>query len=307
MQRLILLILGLTLLPVAALSAQTCSPGDTLRITRQGAALWYILVDGDTLRHRADGPPRGFTSEGVAAAHAVALRALTRRTVELHQTYRGRVLGCIPSVPASPSPGDTLVPPPAPDSLPAETPEQPPQDTVALGPVRPRALGTITCRPEAICTGDARASVGDSLQWIDEGSGVVLGDFRGFLWGPRTLGFTPGAPRTRTWWIVAHSGPLADTARVVWTVPVTEETVYPALPLGTVIGAGLPLQRWITEHPVDGGPVVHWMSEGGSALVSRCGGLWLSAAWAPAESLRVGRVDRPALEEGMRTCRGVIP
>ena len=263
----------------AAVSAQACSPSDTLRIVRQGAALWYILVDGDSLRHVPGGPPRGFTSEGVAAAHAVALRALTGRTIMLHQTYRGRILGCIPTSP--PQQGDSLAPPPASDSLPTEPPEVTPQDTVAPGVVMPRALGVITCRPESACEFDASASVGDSVSW--EGSdGFHL--FSGPVWSTPRQGFgspsNPQEPRVRTWWIVAHSGPRADTAVVVWTVPVTEETVYPATPMGTVIGAALPLRRWVMVDPATGRDVVLFLPWG-SPAVDQCSHYWLWRAWSP--------------------------
>lgn len=227
--RVALALLAAWLLGASALQSQVCSPSDTIRLTRQGAALWYLLVDGDTLRHQPGGPPRAFTSEGIAAAHGVALRALTRRTIEVHQTYRGRILGCMPTSPVDGR--DTTAVPPAIDSLPPIiSPEPTPQDTVAPDPGIPSARGVITCQPEALCTGDARASVGDSVVWMSEsstGAATRLSDFQGLQWGPRTLGFPAGAPHTRTWWIVAWSGATADTARVVWTVPVTVATTYP--------------------------------------------------------------------------------
>ena len=323
----IFVIIGVLLL-ISTLSAQQmCSATDTLRTVRQGGGFWYLVNETgtDSLRH-LNGNSRGFGSSDNATAMAIFLQKTTGNKWNISNTSTIRIVGCISSevdtILAS-TPPDTVVITMPPDTVFVNVPPDTvvitmPPDTVFVTPVvedttsSPVALGFITCHPESACTGDASPSMGDSTQWYSESSpgiGILLTD-RGSLWSAAKIGFgdstNPTAPRTRIWWIVSWLGSKADTSKIIWTVPVTEPTVWAAEPLRTNIGAGLPMQRWITEHLTDGGAVYHWMPSGGSSLVFRCGGVWLGAAWAQAESTKVGRVDRKALLEGMRICRGTI-
>lgn len=307
------------LLGASALRAQVvCGPADTTVAIRQGGGLAYIIAGGDSVRHTS-GVARGWTTIDRATAVASWLAAF-HENVEVRQTIRVRIRGCLPVVsdtvrlvdtvlvPSSPGDArDTIAVPPAIDSLPPAVPEQPPQDTVAPDPGTPSARGVITCQPEALCSGDAHASVGDSVVWMDEtgpGTAARLGDFQGLQWGPRVV----SSPRARTWWLVAWSGSVADTARVVWIVPVTEATVYTALPLGTEIGTEAQLLSWVVADPRDGQGVT-LRAAWGTPAVESCAHVWLWAAWTPAlDSLQPpgDTLWRAWLPPRLVSCRGVI-
>ena len=322
-RRLLVSLLLLLALP-AAVTAQVCNPTDTLRFVRTGGALWTLVVGGDTVSQH--------TSGEIAAARGAVLSVLTGKEYELlPPIFRGRYDGCVPLLrdtvwvvlldtvrvmdtvflPPPPQQGDSLAPPPASDSLPPEVPEQPPQDTVAPVPGTPSARGAITCQPEALCTGDARASVADSVVWMDEtgpGTALRLGDFQGLLWGPRTMGFTPGSRRTRTWWIVAWLGATADTSRIVWTVPVTASTTYSPLPLVTpdpgrtftwlLIDPRLP--NGLVTYP---GPDSTWTPRQECATARVVSGLTL---WEPGDTLGWSR-RFGSLGQTLSACLSVAP
>ncbi len=132
MRRLLLALVAMLAI-AAPIQAQQCSPTDTIRLVRTGGALWYIVVDGDTVSQHTSGEK--------AAAKGAILAVYLGPRVALEHTFHGRYEGCflgrpvdsIPQPPPDSTPGDTLAVPPAdgvpdsttPDTLPPTPPPSP--------------------------------------------------------------------------------------------------------------------------------------------------------------------------------------
>ena len=211
---------------------QTCSESDTVRIVRQGGALWHVVVDGDTVSSH--------TSQAIAVTKGTVLHLLnllSGKSVSIQQTFIGKFQGCFPrillptdSLEVVEIPIDTgvVIPP-----VEEPAPDVPPTDTLLLHAV---ASATITCSPISACLFDATTSVADSVHWIDIVSGGIISteisSFRDKVgFGSST---DPNEPRVRTWGVVAFLGLTTDTIAIRWVVPVQSVTVYTETPIGDV-------------------------------------------------------------------------